>query len=250
MPKDVGGSHKETGACRRKAAILKCDDVLDKFQAGHRNYPEMIIESFSRVDPDIDYQVFDVREGQYPIDVLEFDFYIITGSKASVYDPLPWIADLVEFLKLLERSQLRVFGICFGHQVMAIAKACRVEKSNKGWGVGIALSQISTNSSIDFDGVRQLSLLVSHQDQVCNISSDAELIASSDFCEYFAVRWGEFFISVQGHPEWAAAYSRDLMIDRKGLIPPDVLSLGLASLERETNEDIFIARVLDFLKSA
>ena len=64
--------------------------------------------------------VFDVQNGQLPRSTASCEAYVITGSSAGVYDGLPWIDDLMVFLRSARRSS-KLIGICFGHQVMAQA---------------------------------------------------------------------------------------------------------------------------------
>ena len=47
---------------------------------------------------------FDVTAGQYPADPRPSTAYLITGSSAGVYDPLPWIAPLEDFLRAPGRA--------------------------------------------------------------------------------------------------------------------------------------------------
>ena len=61
---------------------------------------------------------------------------MITGSAAGVYDPLPWIAPLKDFL-VSAKGRAKLVGVCFGHQVMAEAFGGKVIKSPKGWGLGL-----------------------------------------------------------------------------------------------------------------
>src|SRR3989338_5732529 len=45
------------------------------------------------------YRAYDVQRGELPTDPAENDAYVITGSAAGVYDPLPWIEPLKTFLR-------------------------------------------------------------------------------------------------------------------------------------------------------
>ena len=230
-----------------KAAILQCDDVLDKFQDQFDNYPEMIIDSFRELEGDIDFDIFDVRFNRYPDTPNEYDFFVITGSKASVYDAQPWIRALVDFVKKLGESSISTFGICFGHQIMALAYDCEVSKSDKGWGVGITTADVSEKGSDLGISGQFLNMIVSHQDQVTGIPSNAEVLAKSDFCPFFAVKWSDSLISIQGHPEWQKGYSEALMNDRRDRIPKQVLEAGIKSLEKTLDNEGFMSVILNFL---
>ena len=68
---------------------------------------------------------FDVTAGHWPEAPDSFDAFAITGSPASVYDPIPWVEDLLGFLRDLDPSK-KLIGLCFGHQALAQALGGRV----------------------------------------------------------------------------------------------------------------------------
>ena len=235
---------------RLKVAILQCDDVLDKFRGRFGNYPEMVVESLREVDSHLCFEVFDVRSGAYPKAPHEFGLFVITGSKASVYDDESWIRELVQYIKGLDSQSIPVFGICFGHQIMALAMGCKVEKASKGWGVGIASTTITESGrALGFSG-EVMNMIVSHQDQVVDISENAILISYSDFCPYFSVRWSESLISIQGHPEWQKEYAKVLMDDRRDRIPESVISEGLSSLNKRLDNKGFLSNIMKLFSIA
>ena len=99
-----------------------------------------------------DYTTYEVREGKLPSAPEEQDGYIVTGSPAGVYDDLPWIEPLKTFL-VQAKGKAKLVGICFGHQIMAEAFGGRVEKSDRGWGIGLHRYQISERGRVDGRGV-------------------------------------------------------------------------------------------------
>jgi GMP synthase-like glutamine amidotransferase len=230
-------------------AILKCDDVLEKFQAEFGNYPEMIIDMFSAVETTLNFTTYDVRVDQYPCISDNFDFYVITGSKASVYDGHKWISSLVRYVQALDKAGEKLFGICFGHQIIALAKKCLVEKSDKGWGIGVSSNQVSKRTDWLSGNIHRLNILVSHQDQVLSLPDGADVIAESKFCPYFFVQWGDNMLSVQGHPEWLPAYSKALINDRRDRISKDCVETGLATLSTPLDNRVLAISVLDFIRS-
>ena len=80
-----------------KLGILKTDAVRPEWVPEFGEYPDMFIALLSQVDPDLEFAVYDVEQGQYPADIDEVDGYLITGSKSSAYDDKPWITTLMEF---------------------------------------------------------------------------------------------------------------------------------------------------------
>lgn len=230
-------------------AILQCDEVLVKLQPEFGQYHNMIRRMFSEIPESSEwyFDCFDCREGQFP-DTLDFyDFYITTGSKSSVYDDDPWIKQLIAFIQQLDTAGGKLIGICFGHQL--IAAACRevVAKSDRGWGVGVATNRVITTPDWMSLKVSELHILVSHQDQVLSLPSQATVIAQSDFCPYFVVQWNDHFLSIQGHPEWVPGYSRALINERRAIIPPERATSGLDSLRTPTDNRLFARWIIEFV---
>jgi len=235
-----------------KVAILQCDEVLQRLQPQFGDYVDMIQHMFEVIDDTFDFDVFDVRQGHYPQDRKVYDFYITTGSKAGVYDDLAWIEPFVKFIQQLYKEQKKLIGICFGHQIMAKALQCEVEKSEKGWGIGMAVNRIIATPdwmpNKELEQKSSLNILVSHQDQVMTLTSDALVIAESEFCPYFVVQWNKHFLSIQGHPEWDADYSRTRINDRKAIIPSQRIKEGLKSLSIEPDNALFTRWIMAFVK--
>ena len=58
------------------------------------------------------------------------------GSSAEVDEAIRLHEPLEDFLRAV-KGRTSLVGICFGHQIMAQAFGGRVEKSERGWGVGL-----------------------------------------------------------------------------------------------------------------
>ena len=170
---------------------------------------------------------FEVSTGQLPSDPADHAAFLITGSPAGVYDPLPWIAPLCGFIRSAQDSKM--VGICFGHQVMAEALGGHVEKSAKGWGAGLHRYSI-VRAEPWMDPVPEIAAPVSHQDQVVVQPPNTEIVATSDFTPYAALAWTDRpAISFQFHPEFSPAYAKALIEQRYDQVPdPDA---AIASLD-------------------
>ncbi len=60
-----------------------------------------------------------VCRGDFPAD--SYTNYLITGSKYSAYDTAPWIEQLKGYLRTVATQNAKIFGVCFGHQIIAEA---------------------------------------------------------------------------------------------------------------------------------
>ena len=172
---------------------------------------------------------------------------IVTGSAAGVYDDLPWIPPLIDWLRAA-RGRTRLVGICFGHQVLAHAFGGMVEKSNKGWGVGLHRYDVRTEEPWMHPRARTIAIPVSHQDQVVAVSADARVIASSGFTPYAGLAWGQDAISFQCHPEFQPDYAAALIEGRRGhRIPEALADEAVASLKRPNDRAVLTAWIRAFL---
>ncbi len=158
--------------------ILLCGDFSDTLQAEFGTYTSMIRTLLGSRST----SVFDVRERQLPRSIAACEAYVITGSSAGVYDDLPWIKDLMAFLRNA-RGRSKLVGICFGHQAMAQAFGGSAIKSPKGWGIGLHRYGLPARPPW-MDDAPAVAAPASHQDQVVTLPSGARVIASSAFTPY------------------------------------------------------------------
>ncbi len=161
----------------------------------------------------------DVQAGELP-DPGDHDAVLITGSPAGVYEPLPWIPGLLDFIRAAKGS--RMVGICFGHQAMAEALGGRVEKSNRGWGAGLHRYEIARREPW-MDGETSVAAPASHQDQVVVQPPGTEVFLQSKFTPFAGLAWtGRPAISFQFHPEFSPAFAKALIEKRYDIVPdPD-----------------------------
>jgi GMP synthase-like glutamine amidotransferase len=181
------------------------------------------------------FEQFDVTRGQYPKPGA-FDALLITGSAAGAYEPLPWIAPLKDFL-VEAKGKAPMVGICFGHQVMAEAFGGRVEKSDKGWGIGLHHYDVTAREPwMDADAAG-FAIPASHQDQVTVQPPHAHVIAASAFTPFAGLAYDDQpAISFQGHPEFDPAYAEALLIARRGTrFTEAVADAAIGSLEEPNN---------------
>lgn len=231
-----------------KIGILKTDAVRPEWVPNFGEYPDMFTALLAKADPDLEFAVYDVEEGEYPDDIDEVDAYLITGSKSSVYEEKAWIARLMDFVRELHAREKKIVGICFGHQIIAHALGGKTEKSHKGWGVGRHTHSFNHSPDWHDGGDADFDILVSHQDQVVANATGAKVLAGSDFCENAVVQLGDHILTFQGHPEFVSEYSREIMDFRREAIGEDVYSSGMDSLAKDAEGDRVARWIVNFLK--
>ncbi|HEY1606774.1 MAG TPA: type 1 glutamine amidotransferase [Allosphingosinicella sp.] len=172
---------------------------------------------------------YDVEAGRFPGNPRDHDAYLVTGAAAGVYDPLPWIAPLEDFLRAA-RGQAKLVGICFGHQVMAEAFGGHVEKSARGWGAGLQRYGIIARAPW-MDDAAAIDIPVSHQDQIVVQPPHSQILAGNIFSPFGMLAYDDQpAISMQFHPEFEPAYAKALIESRYDRVPdPDAAIASLAA---------------------
>lgn len=215
------------------------DDLIDT----HGTMPAMAERLLAPLDPSLRFATWRVVDDVFPASVRDADAWLVMGSKHGVYEDLPWMRRLKGFLRDAVAAEVPVVGICFGHQILAEAMGGRVEKSARGWGVGIHRYALP-----DAAGGGELAVHAMHQDQVVEPPPGAALIATSDFCPYAGFDYAGRAISFQPHPEFDEAFARALVETRRGdAIPLDVADAALDTLGRGTDAVRLARWILDFL---
>jgi len=230
-----------------KLGILKTDAVRPEWVPEFGEYPDMFIALLGKLDPTLAFVVYDVEQGQYPEEIDEVDAYLITGSKAGVYEDRPWIASLMEFVRELHRRRKKLVGICFGHQLVAQALGGRTEKFRGGWGVGVHTQRFTELPPWHDQGEPEFDVLVSHQDQVVRVADGARVLAYSDFCRNAVCQVGDHILTFQGHPEFVPGYARELMEFRRNTLGEETYRAGVASLARPSQSERIGRWIVNFL---
>ncbi len=227
--------------------ILETGRLPESLRGRHGTYPAMFESWLSPLEARFSSHA--VLDGALPASPHEADLWLITGSRHGVYEDLPWIAPLEGFIRQCRDTGAKMLGICFGHQIIARALGGDVAKSPKGWGLGI--HEYATRNWPDElapdPGILRVQAF--HQDQVLAPPEGARCIAGSDFCEYAALWYPGFALSVQGHPEFTRAYAQDLLAERRGAVLPEPLvDEALARMpERKTTSADFAIWLRDHL---
>ncbi len=231
----------------KSIALLICDGDCPAYQRPFGTYAEMITTFLRRIDAALVIDPFDATRGSYPTDLDTFDGFITTGSRASVYDPHPWIISLGALITTLHQQRRKLAAICFGHQLVAHVLGGKTEKAAQGWGVGVATSRIVRHTAWMHTAPDSINLIVSHQDQVTALPPEAELLATSDFCPVSMYRIGDHIFSMQGHPEFSKEYSSAVMQHHRPLFGEKTYQEGMASLTRPVDDELVGRWILAFL---
>jgi GMP synthase-like glutamine amidotransferase len=231
-----------------KIGILETDRLSEALRKQYGSYGDMFQNLLHSVDKRLALPRYQVTESVYPENIDDCDAYLITGSKSSIYDDKPWIKHLQEYVITLAGRQKKLIGICFGHQLIAQALGGQAQKSEKGWGVGLATSAVYVSKPWMDPAQETFALITSHQDQVTALPPDAELIAGDEFCAYASYQIGDHILTFQGHPEFTPEYARQRMHDRREIIGEQRYQQGMASLNQNADDLLIANWIINFVR--
>ncbi|WP_261842779.1 glutamine amidotransferase-related protein [Aliamphritea ceti] len=216
-----------------KVGILAAGITPEELQAQFGSYADMFVQLFNTAEYEFEYDIYDVREDIFPTGAEVCDSWIITGSKSGVYENQAWMQRLKTLIMEIHQQQKPLLGICFGHQIIAEAFGGKVIKYNGEWGLGLQTYQLISDSPHipgDVSG-KPFTINAVHQDQVVEKPAAAEVFASSDFCNYAGLVYGDRIMTFQGHPEFTVEFEDALLTFRDGDgIPHEHAQQGLRSL--------------------
>jgi GMP synthase (glutamine-hydrolysing) len=235
-----------TKTAKRTIGILEAGPVNPVLRERHGGHGDFFRAWLGPRAPDTAFPIWKAYEGALPEAPESCDAYLVTGSRFSTYDPLPWIAPLKAFIR--EAAETRpVVGICFGHQIIAEAFGGRIEKSERGWGIGVHRYRLLEEQPWMSPALETISLIVSHQDQVVEPPPEARVLASSEFCPIAMMQIGENVLTLQAHPEATVAYSSELYAGRRESLGAVATDAAIESLSLARDEEPVARWLLAFL---
>lgn len=165
---------------------------------------------------------FNVKQGVYPDESTwaNYDGFIVGGSLNSAYDieRVAWIRSLTTVLKRMNEKQCKMFGVCFGHQILAQTFGGKVIANPKGPQFAARPMSMDRSSlptdlkhSLPEGMSEEISLFVTHSDIVSELPPGACSFCASGVNAHELLTIGDNILSVQAHPEFgASAKGRDV----------------------------------------
>ncbi|MCV6587825.1 MAG: gamma-glutamyl-gamma-aminobutyrate hydrolase family protein [Marinobacterium sp.] len=225
-----------------RLGILATGTSPDELHPQFGSYADMFVQLFEQAGESFAFEVFDVREDHFPDSALQCEGWIITGSRHGVYEQLPWMQRLMVLIKEIDQAGLPMLGICFGHQIIAQALGGQVEKSTKGWGLGLHRYQLMNTEGIIENAPTHFAINAIHQDQIVQLPCRAKVIARSDFCEYAGLVYDGPIMTFQAHPEFTALFEGALIELRRGdTFPEECSDKALTTVDAAQTDSVEVA---------
>lgn len=234
-----------------RIGILETGRNREHLAERHGTYVDMFAALLSAADPSLEFTSYPVLDDQWPISIHECDAWLLTGSRHTAFDRLPWMLRLEALLREMMTARKPIIGICFGHQILAQALGGKVERAESGWSLGPHRYSIHQPPAWIEEAPESICLNAVHQDQVTAAPEGATVIASSPFCRNAILAYGDHALTFQAHPEFLPDFLNELLdaLESNGL-PPDVVAdarIRSGDPEHKTDSAQAVRWVLDFL---
>lgn len=231
--------------------VLLCDSVGESrlhIDGDYRAIFETLFRENSPPSVEVSLRFYDVTNGEYPTRFDECAGYLTNGAGASVSDDDPWIESFESFVRHLFENKIRLFAICFGHQMIAKALGGHVERSERGWGVGIHEVDVVAREPWMSPRASSFRVVKSHQDQVVTLPPGGVILASTLHCPVSMMRCGSL-VGIQGHPEFSVPYARALLESRHDVIPEATRETAHVSFALEPDRSLLVSWMLQFFRA-
>jgi GMP synthase (glutamine-hydrolysing) len=132
------------------------------------------------------------------------DGFVITGSSSSVTERAPWMLRAEELVRGIHDARVPLFGLCFGHQMVAQALGGEVQRNPRGREIGTVRVERLADDRIFAGLPRAFDVNATHVDFVAKLPPHAEVLATTALDPAAAFRVGSTSRGVQFHPEFDA----------------------------------------------
>ena len=189
--------------------IIRTGRAPDPIRARHGDFPHWFRLGAQLAPERV--RVIDVAAGEAlpaPGDVAGA---LITGSAAMVTERAAWSERTAGWIRDAMDAELPLFGVCYGHQLMAHALGGRVDYLPGGREIGTMLIQVAEQARHDPVAAAlpvAFRAHTTHEQSVLELPKGATVLAGSARDPHHLLRYGKNAVSVQFHPEFNADVMR------------------------------------------
>lgn len=186
----------------KKIYILKMGSYFPESIQKHGDFEEWIVQSIGECGFDI--ESVDIYKNASLPNLEDIAGVIITGAHSMVTDLDSDSLRVEQFIPYLVEKEIPLFGICYGHQLLAKAMGGKVDYHPRGrevGGVDIKLLPEAKDDSIFSQLPKKFYAYATHSQSVIKLPKEAVLLAKNEFEPHHAFRIGSCAWGVQFHPE-------------------------------------------------
>ena len=174
---------------------------------------------------------------------LDTGFVVITGSSAHVMDREPWVVAAERWLLDIVERGVPTLGICFGHQMLAMALGGEVSPNPRGREIGTIDIEV-TGDDFVFDGAgERFCANATHLDTVTKLPPGAVALARSSRDDHQVIRFAEHCYGFQFHPELDREVMLGYLDARRSVLEAE--SLDVDAMKAATTDAPMAVRVFE-----
>jgi GMP synthase (glutamine-hydrolysing) len=189
--------------------VVKAGTTFPKTMKQFGDFDKWTEEAFGPMD--IEISVIDAEHGEALPPADQCAGIVITGSHSMVTDNLDWSLKLEEWIRSLLEANTPIFGICYGHQLLARSTGGLVDFHPQGKEIGSVKVNLTSDSASDplFKSLPPSFFVhATHAQSVLELPQGAVRLAANPFESNHAFRLGECAWGVQFHPEYSPEIMR------------------------------------------
>ena len=152
-------------------------------------------------------------------DTFEADLVCVTGGISSVNDGRDtWLHEATDRIATRTAQNKATFGICLGHQMIAVANDGEVSSCDPEWGIVRVEATNGNQSDVVFSQTSDywVPMASTHGETVSNAPEQAVCVGRTPNYDNFVLRYSPQVLSCQGHPELTRAQHTHLT-DKHGI---------------------------------
>lgn len=203
-------------------------------RARHGDFPQWFRRGFRLRAEQV--RVVDVFAGEALPAPADLKGAVITGSASMVTERAHWSEHCAGWVRDAMDAELPLFGVCFGHQLIAHALGGRVDYLPGGREIGTQSITVLQDVSDDHlpmpDGFKAHT---THEQSVLEPPAGSTVLARSKRDPHQVLRYEKQAMSTQFHPEFSAEIMRDYIkrkhadIAREGSNPREIFNAVAAT---------------------
>jgi GMP synthase (glutamine-hydrolysing) len=189
--------------------IVRTGRAPDAIRARHGDFPHWF--RLGAGVPQRRLRVVDVERGEALPAAAQVAGAIITGSAAMVTERAAWSERTAAWIRDAMDAELPLFGVCYGHQLMAHALGGRVDYLPGGREIGtVPIEKLAPAGDDPLAATlpSRFRAHATHEQSVLEAPRGATVLARSERDPHHLLRYGRNAVSTQFHPEFNAEVMR------------------------------------------
>lgn len=199
-----------TPATALPVLILHTGDPDESLRRSHGSYADMMRHA-AGLTPD-EVHVVRVYADEVPLEASAYRLALITGSPAMVTDRESWSERTAVWIRQAAEQGLPMFGVCYGHQLLAHALGGAVDYNPKGRELGTQTIVCLPDAAGDalMSGLpSSFPAQLLHAQTITALPPGAVSLACSALDAHQIVRMAPNIYSTQFHPEFGPEFMHD-----------------------------------------